>query len=191
MSNSLLERIGDAYRKIKAYIIMLRRNVNRPKELDWVATDLAIGSDIRDLDFLKRHGISSIVGLQAERLDEESKLRKAGVEYLHVPIKDGHAPELSQIQSMVSWINKQTQNGRKVYMHCAAGVGRAPTMAMAYLVSTGLTADQAFVEIKRKHHDTDPGPRQLEAVREYEALISSEKTQPIGRPGSAGSGMGQ
>jgi len=188
---SIAERIGDTYRKIKAYIIMIRRNITRPKELDWVATDLAIGSDIRDLDFLRRQGISAVVGLQAERLDEESKLRSAGIEYLRVPIKDGHAPELSQIQSMVSWINKQAENGRKVYMHCAAGVGRAPTMAIAYLVSTGLTADQAFAEIKQKHHDTDPGPRQLEAVREYEALISSEKTQPIRRPESTGSDLGQ
>ncbi len=188
---SIAERIGDAYRKIKAYLIMIRRNINRPQELDWVVPDLAIGSDIRDLDFLKRHGISAIVGLQAERSDEESRLLNAGMEYLHVPIKDGHAPELSQIQSMVDWINKQTQNGRKVYMHCAAGVGRAPTMAMAYLVSTGLTADQAFAEIKLKHHDTDPGPRQLDAVREYEALISSEKARPFERPGSTGSGMGQ
>ncbi len=185
------ERIGDAYRKIKAYFIMIRRNINRPKELDWVTTYLAIGSDIRDIEFLRRHGISAIVGLQAERLDEESKIHSAGMEYLRVPIKDGHAPELSQIQTMVIWINKQTENGRKVYMHCAAGVGRAPTMAMAFLVSTGLTTDQAFTEIKQKHHDTGPGPRQLEAVREYEAFISSERTQPIRRSESVGSDLGQ
>lgn len=191
MSTSFAEVIGNAYRKIKAYLIMIRRNIIRPKELDWVAPDLAIGSDIRDLDFLKRHGISAIIGLQAERSDEESKLRNAGMEYLRLPIKDGHAPELSQIQSMVSWINQQAKNGKKVYMHCAAGVGRAPTMAMAYLVSTGLTADQAFAEIKLKHPDTGPGPRQLEAVREYETLISSEKTQPIRRRESAGSDLGQ
>ena len=188
---SIAEKVGDAYRKIKAYLIMIRRNINRPKELDWITTDLAIGSDIRDLDFLKQHGISAVVGLQAERSDEESRLRSAGLQYLRVPIKDGHAPELSQIQSMVSWINKQTENGRKVYMHCAAGVGRAPTMGMAYLVSTGLTADQAYEEIKQKHHDTDPSPRQLEAVREYEALISSRKTQTITRPEPSGSDLGR
>src|SRR5712692_4970325 len=186
---SIAERIGDTYRKIKAYIIMIRRNITRPKELDWVATGLARGSDIRDLDFLRRQGISAVVGLQAERLDEESKLRSAGIEYLRVPIKDGHAPELSQIQSMVSWINKQAENGRKVYMHCAAGVGRAPTMAIAYLVSTGLTADQALLRIKEKHRDTDPGPRQIEAVREYEALISEQKVRNIGETGSPDSDL--
>lgn len=180
---SLGEWIGDTYRKIKAYFIMLRHNINPPKELDWVTPELAIGSDLRDVGFLKAQGIGAIIGLQAERSDDESKLGSGGIEYLYVPIKDGHAPELSQIQTMVEWINSQHEVKRKVYMHCAAGVGRAPTMAMAYLVSTGLTADQAYTEIKGKHHDTDPGPKQIEAVREYEVLISEEKARPVGGAG--------
>src|SRR5712692_2700147 len=168
---------------------MLRHNINPPKELDWVTSELAIGSDLRDLGCLKAHGIGAIVGLQAERSDDESKLRSAGIDYLYLPIKDGHAPELSQIQTMVDWINSERETKRKVYMHCAAGVGRAPTMAIAYLVSTGLTTDQALLKIKEKHRDTDPGPRQIEAVREYEALISEQKVRNIGETGSPDSDL--
>ena len=186
---NLVEWIGDVYRKIKAYFIMLRHNANPPKELDWVTPELAIGSDLRDLGFLKAQGIGAIIGLQAERSDDDIKLRNVGLEYLYLPIKDGRAPELSQIQTMVNWINEQLVEKHKVYMHCAAGVGRAPTMAMAYLVSTGLTAEQALDEIKEKHRDTDPGPRQIEAVREYEALILGEKARPIGEAGSRDSDL--
>jgi protein tyrosine phosphatase (PTP) superfamily phosphohydrolase (DUF442 family) len=186
---NLVEWIGDAYRKIKAYFIMLRHNILPPKKLDWITPDLAIGSDIRDLAFLKAQGIGAMIGLQAERSDDESKLRSAGFEYLYLPIKDGRAPELPQIQTMVNWINRQGQTNRKVYMHCAAGVGRAPTMAMAYLVSTGLTSDQALAEIKEKHKDTDPGPRQVEAVREYEATVLEERARPVEESGSTGSDL--
>ncbi len=186
MSMSLGEWIGDTYRKIKAYFIMLRHNINRPKELDWITPELAIGSDIRDLAFLKAQGIGAIIGLQAERSDNESKLRNAGIDYLHLPIKDGRAPESTQIQSMVEWVNKERENNRKVYMHCAAGVGRAPTMAMAYLVSTGLTTGQAVAEIKDKHHDADPSPKQIEAVRQYEAKIAAERVQPVRESESQG-----
>ncbi len=183
------EWIGDAYRKVKAYFIMLRHNFNPPKKLDWVTPELAIGSDIRALDFLKSQGVGAIIGLQAERSDDEEKLHGADVDYLHIPIKDGHAPEPSQIQSMIDWINAERGTGRKVYMHCAAGVGRAPTMAIAYLVSTGFTTDQAIVEIKEKHNDTDPSPKQIDSVRRYEATMTASKAQPISGDDPARSGM--
>ncbi len=171
--------IGDTYRKIKAYFIMLRHNITPPQTLDWVTPELAIGGDLRNLDFLKAQGIGAIIGLQAERSDDAGKIRRAEMEYLHIPIKDGHAPVQSQIQSMIDWINRERGIGRKVYMHCAAGVGRAPTMAIAYLVSTGLTTDQAVAEIKEKHHDTDPSPRQVDAVRQYEAELTTKDVQAM------------
>ncbi len=167
---------------------MIRRRLSRPEELDWITPNLAIGSDIRDINYLKMRSISALIGLQAERPDDERRLQSTGITYLHLPIKDGHAPELAQIQSMVDWVNQQRGMGRKVYMHCAAGVGRAPTMAIAYLVSTGLTVDEAYAQIKRKHPDTDPGPKQFAAVREYEALISSKETPELRKIDSAGSG---
>ncbi len=179
---TLGEWLGDTYRKIKAYIIMLRHRFSRPSELDWVTTSLAIGSDIRDLDYLKARGVNAIVGLQAEHDDDEKKLKDFGFEYLHLPIRDGHPPEQSQIRAMVEWVNAQVGMGRRIYMHCAAGVGRAPTMAMAYLVSTGFTSEEAHAQIKRIHRDTDPSPKQLEAVRKYEMSTSKQKTPELGKP---------
>jgi dual specificity MAP kinase phosphatase len=121
-----------------------------------------------------------VLDLQAERPDDGEKLKAKGIEYLHLPIKDAHPPELAQIESMVDWINSEILKGRKVYMHCAAGVGRAPTMAIAYLVSTGLGVDAAYAEIKRKHPDTGPGPKQFEAVREYEEVLTARNSHPPG-----------
>ncbi len=175
------EWLGDIFRKIKAYVIMFRHRFSKPKELDWVTPNLAIGSDIRDIAYLKTHRVSAIVGLQAEHTDNEKKLKQSGIEYLHLPIRDGHPPEQAQIQIMVDWVNNQVGAGRKVYMHCAAGVGRAPTMAMAYLVSIGFTSEEAYLQIKQKHRDTDPSPKQLAAVREYEASTSPREAPPLGK----------
>ncbi len=169
---SIGEQVGDAYRKVKAYFIMLRHRISKPGELDWITPNLAIGYDRRDFDYLKSQGINALIGLQAEHPDDETRLKQEKIDYLYIPIKDGHPPEVQQIQQMVDWINKETTAGHKVYMHCAAGVGRATTMGIAYLVSTGLTVDEAYEAVKSKHHETDPSPRQLDAVRSYLATIN-------------------
>ncbi len=179
---SLAESLGDVYRKVKAYIIMLRHRFSRPKELDWITPSLAIGSDVRDIGYLKAHNINAVVGLQAEHNDDEKKLKDLGLNYLYIPIKDGHPPEQAQIRKMVDWVNGQVAGGHRIYMHCAAGVGRAPTMAMAYLVSIGFTSEEAYTQIKRKHRDTDPSPKQLAAVREYEVATSPKDVLGLGKP---------
>ena len=37
----------------------------------------------------------------------------------------------------VCFIDAEINRGGKVYIHCAVGCGRAPTMTAAYLISTG------------------------------------------------------
>lgn len=172
---SRLERLGDLYRKVKAYLIMLRHRLSKSKQLDWITPNLAIGGEIRDLELLRSKGISALINLQAEHNDDETRLRECGMEYLRLPIKDGHAPNINQIQKMVDWVNLQSSQGRKIYMHCAAGVGRAPTMAIAFLISMGFTAEEARIQVKMKHVDTDLGPRQVAATIEYESILNRKE----------------
>ncbi len=42
--------------------------------------------------------------------------------------------------------------GRRVYVHCAAGMNRSPTLVALWLAGTrGMTADEACAEVKRLH----------------------------------------
>jgi protein-tyrosine phosphatase len=59
------------------------------------------------------------------------------------------------------------QNGGRVYVHCAGGVGRAPTMAAAYLVSTGLATEEAWALIRRKRPFIKPTEAQRAALEQF------------------------
>jgi len=59
------------------------------------------------------------------------------------------------------------ESGGKVYVHCASGVGRAPTMAAAYLVSTGLSLDEAWTLIRKTRPFVNPTPPQVAALEQF------------------------
>lgn len=93
-------------------------------------------------------GITAIVNMREAEYDD----RAAGIvleRYLHLPTVDGTAPTIAHLQAGVSFISEEIANGGCVYIHCASGFHRAPTMAMAYLMSTGLSLDDALATIKK------------------------------------------
>ena len=85
---------------------------------------------------LSRRGVTAVVCMRGEFDDREAGI--APPDYLYLPTVDNHAPTLEQLRQGVDFIRGQIENGGAVYIHCWEGVGRAPTMAAAYLVSTGL-----------------------------------------------------
>jgi atypical dual specificity phosphatase len=56
-----------------------------------------------------------------------------------------------------------------VYIHCANGVGRAPTTAAAYFISTGLSADEAWSKIRRARPFIRPTQAQKEMIDQLAA----------------------
>ncbi|GIW60219.1 MAG: phosphatase [Patescibacteria group bacterium] len=99
------------------------------------------------LDDLQKWGIGAVVNMR-----EESKPHAFSqvpwLKTLHLPTPDHHAPSLTQLQSGVDFISDQITQGKKVYIHCRAGEGRAPTMAAAYLISKGIALDDALLLLK-------------------------------------------
>jgi dual specificity MAP kinase phosphatase len=67
-----------------------------------------------------------------------------------------------------AFFDDEIKNNGKVYVHCRQGLGRGPTMALAYLIKTGLTFDDAFRLIKRVRPFIDPKPEQIQRLKELE-----------------------
>jgi len=76
-------------------------------------------------------------------------------------------------------VREQIDAGRKVYIHCAGGVGRAPTLAAAYLISTGMPREDAIATIRRARPFIDIMPPQMAALAEFEA----RQREPVSAPG--------
>ena len=58
-------------------------------------------------------------------------------------------------------------SGEKVYIHCGAGVGRAPTMAAAYLISTGIDLATAIASIQKVRPFIYIMPPQVEILEHW------------------------
>jgi protein-tyrosine phosphatase len=88
---------------------------------------------------LADRGVVLIVDLRTgasddERLDDPDELRALGIDYLPLPIKDGHVPSDDDVERFVAAVREADG---VVFVHCGAGVGRTSTLTFAYARSTG------------------------------------------------------
>ena len=118
------------------------------RSVSQITPQLHVGGQYRRRGWprLAARGITAVVNLREEFDDNDAGI--APPHYLYLPAADDHPPTLEQLREGVTFINGEVAQGGGVYVHCGAGVGRAPTMAAAYLVSTGLTPDQAWASIR-------------------------------------------
>src|SRR5690606_26126006 len=97
----------------------------------------------------------------------------------HLPTVDNEAPSLIHLEQGVDFIREYVQKGEGVYIHCWEGLGRGPTMAAAYLVSTGLTPDEAWGKIR----ETRPFIRPTEVQqKQLEAFVAHYKPDKAPKP---------
>ncbi len=93
------------------------------------------------------YGVTAIVNMRKEHSDVKSGV--AGERHLHLATVDNTPPSLNDLQRGAEFIGDEIERGGKVYIHCAVGCGRAPTMVAAYLISTGLSPESALKRIKK------------------------------------------
>jgi len=132
-----------------------------------ITSHLWVGGQMRTRGWrwLARRGVTADVNLRAEHDD-----RVHGVPadvYLWLPTQDDRAPAPEHFRAGVQFIRRVIAQGGAVYVHCASGVGRAPTLAAAYLVSTGMSLEQAIETIRRVRPFIKLTPDQLSALRRF------------------------
>ena len=127
----------------------------------------------RGWQFLTRYGITAVVNLRREYDDLESGISLE--KYLHIKLEDNTAPSLDHLESGVVFIQSEIARGGKVFVHCAGGVGRAPTLAAAYLVSTGISSSEAWTTIQRVRPFIRPTPEQVDQVRVYAEQLDMKR----------------
>ena len=100
-----------------------------------------------DLAWLQSAGIRVLVSLTEEPVPEKA-LEKYGMEGLHLPVEDFTPPTLAQIDGFLEAVDRARLKGFAVGIHCTAGKGRTGTMLAAYLVTRGLSAQEAIAKIR-------------------------------------------
>ncbi len=119
------------------------------ERLSAVTPQLHVGGQHRPRGWnrMVERGITAVVNMREEWHDDVAQ-GIGGERHLHLITIDNTPPALDDLQRGVDFIAAEIERGGKVYIHCGVGVGRAPIMAAAYLVSTGLTPEDALAKIR-------------------------------------------
>ncbi len=109
--------------------------------LTWVTPQLGVGHaplSNADLDIIRQAGITAIVNLCGEYCDLHELELDSGFEVHYLPIPDECAPDMTEMEKAMLWMDDRIRRGRKVLVHCRFGVGRTGTFVTAYLLKEGL-----------------------------------------------------
>ena len=104
--------------------------------------------------------------------DERKEIPPDEIEgYFWMPVVDGYAPSLIQLEMGTSVIEQAVQHKKKVYIHCKNGHGRSPTLVAAYLIRyENMSVDEAISLIKGKRPEIHIEERQKKALDEFSRL---------------------
>ncbi len=84
--------------------------------------------------------------------------REAGLDAMHFPILNQCACPRETMDVMVKWLDRSLDQGAGIMVHCVGGLGRAGLVVASYLVSKGLSPEDAMAEVRRAR-----SPRALES----------------------------
>ena len=140
-------------------------------DMTWVTGRIAVGGGIwhaENMATVARSGVTHIIDMQIE-FDDTSLAQPHGIEVLWNPIDDDFQPKPPVVfQRGVDFaIEALDQPGTKLYIHCAAGVHRAPMMALALLCRLGWKMNDALRLIETRRPQADFADVYVRSVERY------------------------
>ena len=154
-------------------------NVSQVNEWLWVGGSVSRSQYAA----LKAQGITAVIDLRAERVDDAAALAALGIELLHLPVTDRYPPSVEQLMKGVEWALPRLKAGGKLYMHCEHGVGRGPLMGLAVLVAQGADVKEAYRALRERRWQATLNDRQLGGLADFTVAWQARKGQ---EPAAAG-----
>ncbi|MFC0513808.1 dual specificity protein phosphatase family protein [Mucilaginibacter angelicae] len=142
-----------------------------------ITANLFLGSqyNLLGLRKMKALGITAIINMRMHSIYSEAQYE--GFHYLHLPTVDNTPPPMDTLIKGADFADAEIKQGGKVYIHCRQGLGRGPTMTIAYLLKTGLTFQDAFDLVKKVRTFINPRPEQIERLKELEQYYKTNKAE--------------
>lgn len=142
-------------------------------DITWVTDRIAVGGGIwnqQNLAELVRQGVTHIINMQIE-FDDRQLADGFPVEILHNPTDDDFQPKPPDlfrpaVEFALRAINDVGADNR-VFIHCAAGVHRAPMMTLALLRVKGWSLEKAKGLILTRRYVVDFADVYVESVEEF------------------------
>lgn len=119
----------------------------RPEDIAWLKNHHRVTAvhSLQDNEDLRVHGLS-LTALEAAY--SRSHLR-----FVRTPIPDGGADAMAlHLKAALEALRALIEAGERVFLHCNAGMNRAPTLAIAFMRAFGgMSLDEALAQVKQRH----------------------------------------
>jgi protein-tyrosine phosphatase len=140
-------------------------------DMSWISNRLALGGGIwtsEKMGEVARAGITHIIDMQLE-FNDTAIAEPYGVKVLWNPVDDDFRPKSAEVfQRGVEFaLDALDRPEAKLYIHCAAGVHRAPMMALAVLRAMGWTLEDAMATIEARRPVVDFADVYVQSVEEF------------------------
>ncbi len=150
--------------------------------MTWVTDQIAVGGGIWNDDNmaeLVRHGVTHIIDMQIE-FDDRPLAEPYAVQVLFNPTDDDFLPKPPQLfQAGVEFaLAALDEPNSKVYIHCAAGVHRAPMMTLAILRVLGWPLEKAKAVIQEQRYVVDFADVYVESVEDFVKAYATTNSNP-------------
>ena len=140
-------------------------------DLTWVTDRLAVGGGIwHELNMiaLVSKGVTHIIDMQIE-FDDTRLAEPYGVRVLWNPTEDDFKPKPPELfrRGVAFALEAFEDPEARVFIHCAAGVHRAPMMALAVLRAQGWSLEAAVERIGEKREVVDFADVYVQSVEDF------------------------
>ncbi len=104
--------------------------------------------DEEEVLWLYAKGIRVVISLVPLSDPVRERMRELGIENYLFEVEEFAAPPIEIMDKIVELIWSKIREGKRVLVHCLAGCGRTGTVLAAYLVSKGMTPDEAIEQLR-------------------------------------------
>jgi protein-tyrosine phosphatase len=149
-------------------------------DVTWLTDRIAVGGGIWNADNMAavaRAGVTHIIDMQIEFDDTELALPHE-IDVLWNPVDDDFQPKRPEVfERGVSFAREALDDdGGKLLIHCAAGVHRAPMMALAVLCSLNWKIGEAMQLIETRRPAADFAEVYVRSVERFlEQQVAAER----------------
>lgn len=155
---------------------------------DIIAYGKAGATDV-DLRRVRAWGATILLSLVEQREMERvfrlpdlgARASSAGLQFLHCPIADMDRPDdVFEARWRSHWplLEETLRAGGQIAVHCAAGQGRAGTIAARILIAFGVSPDDAIASVRQAR----PRAIESETQERYLRALTREKALPAPPP---------
>jgi protein-tyrosine phosphatase len=140
-------------------------------DMSWITDRIAVGGGIwtpEKMAEVARTGITHIIDMQIE-FDDTPLAAPHGIQVLWNPVDDDFQPKPPEVfQRGVEFAMEALDDEEaKLYIHCAAGVHRAPMMTLAVLRTLGYELNAALDMLEARRNVVDMADVYVRSVEDF------------------------